>query len=236
MGSAITDIDRDLKQLAEDIIDGKIQTKDAATLSYYGMRLMSAVEKLERPMLNTSFIYQMRLMKQIQRIKMALAILKEKIIEIQGDGCIYFSDLAKDNKDLKNNPIVKELDKHRLHGMMLIKAIKITSGDTGMPELALSNFIKNNEVDYPKIDETSMSYHKGQEDARKLVTARVQAAGDHMYESQQDFLRLHPKQDKDSLSYIAGFSNVASCAFSKSFIENERIKGNFLSTVDKYIN
>jgi len=235
MGSAITDIDRDLKQLAENIIDGRIDTNDIATLTYYGMRLMSAVEKLERPMLNTSFIYQMKLMKQIQRLKMALAIIKAKIIEAQGDGCIYFSDLAKKNKDLKNNPIVKELDKHRMHGMMLIKAIKITSGDTGMPELAVSNFIKNNEVDYPKIDETSMSYQEGQKDARKLVTARVQAVGDKMYESQKDFLRLHPKQDKDSLSYIAGFSNVASTAFSRSFLDQERMKGNFLANVDKYI-
>lgn len=234
MGFSIYDVDNSLKKLAMDIIQGQIKDKDPTTLSYYGMRLEGAIDKLERNAAAVPVVSQIELAKKAQIYKTALAKLRSDIVDAQGEGCIYFSDISK-KKDLKKNPIVSSLEKNKLKGKMLSVAIRITAGDTGLPELAVSNFIKDNEIEYPEIDETSESYKLGQEDARRLVLARVKNVEDKMYQSQQDFLRHYPKKDADQASYIAGFSNVASSGFSFNFLENERAKGNFLSTVDKYI-
>lgn len=224
-----------IKKLARSIKNGEVETHDVSTLTYYGMKLIGAIDKMQRAIQYSPTVYQYQLRDDIDFLREALAILKEKVKSSDvGDGSIYFSHLT-DDEVLRDHPFIKKLNDCKLKGLTLHRAVKVTSNSTGAPVMAIENFIKVNGVKYPSIEDSSVEYYEGQEDAKRLAKSKIMDVANKMYESQQQFLRKYPRRTMDSMSYMAGFSSIANGAFSQRFLENEALKGDFLSKVDSYL-
>lgn len=224
-------VDASIRNLAKSIIEGKVETDDVTTLSYYGMKLVGAIEKLRRAIQYSPIVYQEELRDKIEELEEALVIIRHKVAKESSSASVFFSSVT-DDDNMRNNPLIKALDDCKIKGFALGRAIKVISGSTGTPELAINNFIKVNKLKYPSIKESSVEYIQGQEDAKSLAKSRILDLSNRIYDSQKQFLRKYPKKNMDSISYLAGFSNIANSCFSRSFIEEERQKGKLISMID----
>lgn len=223
-------INATIDEIANSALNGEFDTlKDVATLTYYGMKLQGGIDKLVKQMPVTPTVLQVDQKTHIEKLQSALSKISELIRNAEGSGSTYFSNLTED-ADLSRHPYVKLLGDFRLRGLALPKAVSMISDAVGAPKLAISSFIESHRVKYPQVDDTSVAYIKGQDDARRLVGTNVNDIGTRMHEMQMKFLKGRENPSTiESNSYIAGFSSMLYPKFNSDFIKSETDKGNLLS-------
>lgn len=219
-----------IDNIANSVLSGKLDScNDITTLTYYGMKIRGGLDKLFRLMPTVPMTIEHDIKQHIDKLQEAMRHISDLIKNLDGTGSLYFSNLTED-QNLVNHPIVRLLEDTRLKGMAMPRAITITSISTGIPELAVSNFINQHDIKYPNINETSEAYIKGQDDARSLAGTNLLDVGTRMHIMQKKYLRAKDNvEPEDSNSYIAGFSSMLSSNFSQSFIKSESDKAKLLA-------
>lgn len=223
-------INTTIDNLANSVLNGEFDNvKDTTTLTYYGMKIRGAMDNLVKKFQFASVIIEADLKSHYDKLKAALDKLTEMIKQCEGLGSLYFSNLTEDS-DLRTHPYVKLLDDMRTRGLPFDKAVSMVATNVGAPELAVSNFIKQHNVKYPIVCETSVSYVRGQEDARRLVGTNALDLVKRMYDMQMKFLRdSGGDMKKDGISYVAGFSSMMGRQIPIDQIRSQKDKASLLA-------